>query len=667
MKCHRACKISLSVIAVFFLLALYIMLLFDWNLIKGFVESKASSSTGRTIKISGDIDVDFGFDFSPLIKIHGLNITNMATGTEPEMARAEYLSFEFNLLSIFDDRMDFPYINLRGANVVLEKDKEGHANWLFGEKDDKESSTPKIGKLYLRDANIIYRDPTKGTDFKLVANNAGDFRTEEKVEKRFEDFIALKGSGTFKNSKLDIDYTGASIVDIRERKTPYPMKVNLKVGSTEVNAIGTITDPYELKGIDLTLNVKGNSAADIFPIFGIALLPTPPYDVTGKLTYADDKWHFTNFKGHMGSSDLSGNLTWDVDENDNNGKRPFLNASFISNRLNFSDLGAFIGAKKHEVKESPYVIPDVPLDMERLSSMDGRIEFTGKKVISSDLPLDDFYMNITLDNSLVNIKPVKFGTASGDISADLVINGRKQPVAISGDFEFRKLSLARLLGPLSKKLSDKNYNEGFIGGTAKLDGHGKSLREMVSNADGAIGLGMEGGQLSNLLIELIGLDVAESLGFFLAGDKPVPVRCIVGDFKVKDGVMNSEAIVIDTNDTNITGKGRINLSSEKMNIELRPKPKDGSILSLKSPIFVEGTLKKPSVSIGSKELLVRGGLATAASVVLTPFVGALAFIEPGLGKDSQCAHLLNEMNKDLGKTKATSLVPKNKTTPAPKN
>lgn len=664
MKCtSRRCKILLPLIAVPLLLISYILLLFDWNLIKGFAESKASSTTGRTIKISGDIDVDFGFDFSPLVKIHGLSITNIATGTEPKMAEAEYLSFEFNLLSAFKDRPEFPYINIRDGNIVLEKDKAGNANWLFGKKEDDDTETPAIGKLYVRNTNIIYRDPAKGTDFKLVANNAGDFRKTENVEKQFEDFIALKGSGAYRQSKLDIDFSGASIVDIAERKTPYPMKVFLKVGSTELNAIGTITDPYELKGIDLELNVKGKSAADIFPIFGIALLPTPPYDVTGKLTYGEDKWHFNHFKGHMGSSDLRGDLTWDVDDDDSNGARPFLNAKFISDNLNFSDLGAFIGAKKEEVKESPYVIPDVPLDLERLSSMDGKIEFTGKKVISSDLPLDDFYMNIELDNSLVNIKPVKFGTASGDVSANLVINGRTAPVAINGDFEFRKLSLARMLGPLSKKLSGKNYNEGFIGGTAKLKGTGKSLREMVSNADGTIGIGMEGGRLSNLLVELIGLDIAESLGFFLAGDKPVPIRCIVGDFKVKDGTMHSEAIVIDTSDTNIKGKGRIDLETEKMNIELRPRPKDGSILSLKSPIFIEGTLKQPSVNIGSKELLVRGGVAAAASVALTPFVGALAFVEPGLGKDSRCAQLITEMNKDTGKTKANSLIPKNRTMP----
>lgn len=669
MKISRRQKGALFGLGIPLLLILYILFLFDWNLIKGFAESRASSSTGRTIKINGDLDVDFGWDFAPLIKLKNVSITNMATGSKPLMAKADKIYFEFNLLSIFSDRMDIPYLRLENGDILLEKDKQGNANWLFGATDDKDSEAPKFGRLLVKDSKLTYIDPTENTDLTVVANSDRDFRkfVEGMQNNHPEDFFNLKGEGKYKGNEFGVDYIGASVLDIATRSTPYPLKTSIKIGTTEINVEGTVTDPYALKGIDITLNIKGANAADIFPIFGIALLPTPPYDVTGKLDFADNKWRFTDFKGHMGSSDIRGSLTWDKTK-----ERPFLDAKFISNQLNFADLGAFIGGapskaesaqqkqKKAKQAQSPYVIPDTPLDISRLSAMDAHIEFTGTKVVSESLPLDDFYMNVKLDNSVLKLQPIKFGTANGDISADMEVNGRVKPVQISGDFQFKRLSLARMLAPLSKKLSDKNYNEGYIGGTAKLKGSGNSLRQMLASSDGNIGVGMEGGQLSNLLIELIGLDIAESLGFFLAGDKAVPVHCVIGDFRVKDGTMTSNAIIIDTVDTNIKGKGQINLETEKMDIELRPRPKDGSILSLKSPIFINGTLKNPGVSIGTKELLLRGGAAAVASVVLTPFVGALAFIEPGLGKDSNCAQLIQQMNKDVGETKATNNIPKNK-------
>ena len=435
-----------------------------------------------------------------------------------------------------------------------------------------------------------------------------------------------------------------------------------------------MVNPAKLQGLDITLNVNGANAADLFPLTGIALPPTSPYSLTGRLDFKNDIWTFNDFKGKMGSSDLGGNLSFDKSR-----ARPLFTAKFISKSLNFKDLGGLIGApppkelpnskltaeqkaKQAKLAQSPYVIPDAPLDISRLKAMDANVEFTGTKIISPSLPLDDFYLHVTLDNLLLKIKPVKFGTAGGDIIANLEINARKEPVKIDSDFQFKKLQLSRLFEKMP--VGNNSYNTGYIGGTARLKGTGKSLRQMLATSDGAVGVGMEGGELSNLLVELMGLDVAESLGFAVSGDKPVTIRCVIGDFDVRHGLMQSKAIIADTNDTNVKGMGTINLANEQMNLRLEARPKDPSLFSLKSPITIGGTLKKPAIGIEPGNLLVRSGVAAVASVVLTPVVGALAFIEPGLGKDSNCAKLIRDMDEHTGKSKSSSGVPVNKNAPA---
>src|SRR3546814_17242710 len=62
---------------------------------------------------------------------------------------------------------------------------------------------------------------------------------------------------------------------------------------------------------------------------------------------------------------------------------------------------------------------------------------------------------------------------------------------------------------------------------------------------------MSDGSFSNLMMELIGLDAAEALGFVLGEDRRIPIRCAVLDFAVADGVMQSRAVVLDTTDTNV--------------------------------------------------------------------------------------------------------------------
>lgn len=100
---------------------------------------------------------------------------------------------------------------------------------------------------------------------------------------------------------------------------------------------------------------------------------------------------------------------------------------------------------------------------------------------------------------------------------------------------------------------------------------------------------MAGGRFSHLLVELIGLDIAESLGFLVEGDRTMPIRCIVADFAADKGVFNARTLVFDTTDTNVVGSGRINMKDETLDLRLWAYPKDFSPLTLRTPISVQGS------------------------------------------------------------------------------
>jgi uncharacterized protein involved in outer membrane biogenesis len=106
---------------------------------------------------------------------------------------------------------------------------------------------------------------------------------------------------------------------------------------------------------------------------------------------------------------------------------------------------------------------------------------------------------------------------------------------------------------------------------------------------------MTGGELSNLLVELVGLDGGEAIRFLVGGDRKTPIRCAVGSFSVRNGIATSESIVLDTEDTNISGAGTLNLRDETLDVTLRPQPKDKSILAVRSPIRLRRALADPDV------------------------------------------------------------------------
>lgn len=631
------------------------VMLFDFS---GYLERKISGESGREVVMGGRTDIRWSSH--PRVTIHGLRIGNMEGGTDPLMLSADTINVVVDGWKLLRGRLILSEVTIENPDILLEKDKDGNANWQFGSNPegkavdavtpDNRAEIPVIGRLSIDHGRLRYKDPAKNIDIDSKLSTIQGKMGEK-------DSIRILGKGIYDNKPFKLDFTGGSVLTLHDTNDPYPLTMHASVADTSVKINGTVMDPLELKGLDLKMEVAGKNAADIFPIFGIALPPTKPYRLKGQLGLEDKVWKFTDFSGHMGNSDLAGNLSWDTRPE----TRPILNATFTSERLDFSDLGALIGATPKEVAENAQqdrVLPDMPLDITRLSAMDANVEFTGKHVISSDLPLDDFYMKVLLDNKLLKLDPIKFGTASGDVSAVMEINARKTPVAISGDFTFRKLALSRLFHKLEKSL-DTDPARGYIGGVAKLKGYGKSLRDMLATSNGSIGLGMEGGELSNLIVEIIGLDVAESLGFLLSHDKPVQVRCVIGDFAVTDGLMKANSILIDTSDTKVTGKGTLNLKNEAMDMQLHAMPKDPSILSLRTPITISGTLNSPRIGVKAESLAARGGVAGALGVLFPP-AALLAFIEPGLGKDGDCAGLLNDMKAHTGQTGGRSEIPKNK-------
>ena len=180
---------------------------------------------------------------------------------------------------------------------------------------------------------------------------------------------------------------------------------------------------------------------------------------------------------------------------------------------------------------------------------------------------------------------------------------------------------------------------GLIGGAMDIKSHGKSVGALLASANGDFGLIMSGGQISNLLLEVIGLDAGEIIKFLFAGDKNVPVRCGVIDFDIKKGIMSSEAFVIDTTDTKIVGEGQISLVEETIDMKLSPQPKDVSILTLRTPVHIEGTFKDPTI-LPDKMLAIRAGAAVVLGVLATPFAALIPTIETGLTEDANCRALI---------------------------
>ncbi len=234
-----------------------------------------------------------------------------------------------------------------------------------------------------------------------------------------------------------------------------------------------------------------------------------------------------------------------------------------------------------------------------------------------------------------------FGIANGRIEIYSTFDGSQRPSKVKIDARLRQLNLKRFLA----KSSFAEKTIGPIGGRIDLSGTGDSFRELMATASGNTFFMMSGGEISELLVRLAGLNVARALGVVVRGDKPIPIRCALVDLHGKDGQMGVQTLVFDTANSVISGEGKVDLRNEKLDIVLTPVPKDFSPFSLRSFIRVNGALKNVSVFPDPIKTGTESLLAKIFNVFVMLVLSPLQPRDLGLAQDIDCDGLIASVQK----------------------
>jgi uncharacterized protein involved in outer membrane biogenesis len=549
------------------------------------------------------------------------------------MASADHAEMDVEVWPlIFRRETRIPEVRLTKPHLRLETGPDRKGNWVFGKQDGE--SQMVFRRLWIEDGQLEFFDAARKTDIDVQLNSTAPSKAGGAPS------VEIDGKGHWTGSPFTLKGRAESLLELRNVDQPYRIDLRAAAGPTQAHARGTLLDPLRMRDFDVKLMLTGQNLEHLYPLVGIAMPPTPPYRLDGRFTRDGDTWHYDGFTGEVGDSDLSGSASVTVGRD-----RPLLKANLVSKRLDFDDLAGFVGATPKADEGSngrearpatreeadARVLPQTPYDLGKLRAMDADVRWKATRINAPKLPIDDMDAHLKLDAGVLRLQPLNFGVADGDLRSNILMDARGEVIRTRAQIAARRINLAKLFPD-----AELTRNAiGRIGGDIAIVGSGNSVAQILGSADGDIALGMGQGQISNLLMELAGLDIAEALKFMVTKDRTIPVRCAFGDFAVKDGLMDARSLAFDSTDTIIVGKGRINLKNETLDLELRPRPKDRSLLALRSPLVVGGTFKDPSFRPDFKRLGLRGATALALGS-LAPPAALLATLELGPGEDAQC-------------------------------
>jgi AsmA family protein len=652
--------IGIGLAGLILLLVLFLAF-FDLNLLKHPIERIATSHVGRQVVIAGRLEGHL-LSWTPQVTVNGLQVANPPGEEPPHMLAIDRLLIRVRLLPLLHGAVVIERLELTHPVVDLHRDVHGHANWTFENQRPSNAPAGPPARLPVVRTLIVDSGQLSVQDAILHLDAQAKLQAHEQASADDPHAFRLEAKGTLNRQPLALSAFGGPLLSV-DAARPYPFALQITAGDIHIESDGIVRKPFDMGTIALTIRATGGDLADFYYLTQLAFPNTPPFTLRASIERDDNVVHVNSLAGQVGGSDLHGKLDVDLSH-----KRPMVSGDLISKQLRMQDLAASLGSKaagsvsdtsghslstqeKHRATRKPRappatvpanarLLPDARLQVERVRAMNADVRFTATSIEAGAVPMKQVLLHIRLQDGVLSLDPVEFTMPQGTLHGTVRIDARGSVPATQLDLRVSNIELAQL----KDKAPDASAPlSGDLQARIVAAGKGDSVHDFAADANGRVTVVLPHGEVREAFAELTGIDVVRGLGLLLAGpDQRTAIRCGVAQFALQDGTMHVQNLVFDMQNVLVTGTGEIRLGPEELDLTVTGEPKKLRFGRLHTPIKVGGHLLKPSVGVSATKTLTQGAIATALGVLITPLAAVIAFVDPGLAKDADCAALLAE-------------------------
>jgi uncharacterized protein involved in outer membrane biogenesis len=618
MRLAKAVKITVIAVPVLlvavFAVAVIVLLNTDFNKYKPMIAEETKAAIGRDLVIAGDLEVSISL--TPSVSVEGVTLSNAKWGARPEMIRVERLEAQISLLPLVFGVIDVKRVVLVGADILLEVDKKGVANFDFkppvsakaGKKQDgaaakkapdapaeSEALIPVVREVLIRDSRLRYTDARSGARYDTVIESLtlrGDGPDEP---------LELDYAGSYNGSPIKLAVTLGAPAELLKPSRPWPVDLTLEAGGATLTIKGTIAEPLKAKGLNLAVAISGDQLGALSKLAGAPVPAMGAYSLSARIAGTPAATiELTGFKATIGDNDLSGKLTVNL-----SGKRPSISAVLKSKKIDLATLaGASTGAGKKDggggggakqpARKPDRVFSAEPLALDGLRAVDVRMKFDAGTIVVSGAVLRNVSLGLSLKAGNLLIKPVKSGIADGSLNGSIQLDGRKKVAGLVVKLALDKIDLDRLLTDL-KITGDV---EGKANISIDVSGRGSSVRAIMASLGGRAGLLMGKGRMKDSFLQSMLGGSGQLLSRILDRGKKgyTAVECAVADFTIRKGVATAKALYLDLDSRGVIGSGTVNLGKERLNLTIDPRNKK-KIGKPVLPVRITGTFLAPKYKI----------------------------------------------------------------------
>ncbi len=552
---------------------------FDRNAWRERIAQAVSEHVGREVRLTGPVEGHFSFERGVGLSVSGVTVANPSWASRQDMARIGEARLFIDVKALLEKKLSLMAFELVDADVQLETDSAGVGNWVFKKKDDKNKKKkaaetveekPQVDAsgasiaVHLREVKILQsRFGLRGKNGKLVLFDVPELILEEGPEGLRAHF-----RGSVASIPVDLALTGGKVEAMAGSFWPF-----------------TFLASYADARIEGRGGLKDGLKKIVFDKLG----------VTGQ------------------SSQMVGTGEMALD-----GPKLFLQAKIKAEKLDLDDFvfkaseeTSPIAATGREISEEKAkenrIFSRERLSFDGLTSLDANVDLAIAELVSSPVPLQNVVATVSLKNGLLLVSPLSFGIAGsrmeGQAKLDAASSEAKASLVLKGNrLEFAKLFDFASVGDVIS---------GKVDLTLDLSSFGQSSYDFASRANGRMDLLMDTGTVSSGAVKGI---AASLVDIFLPGVRSLAspgINCMAARYKITNGLVETSGLLIDMDNTTVSGSGTINLPDEHISMYLRTRPKGVGLGAIVPPMKIYGALMSPELTLDASGALQKvAGLLT---------------------------------------------------------
>ncbi|WP_395336275.1 AsmA family protein [Novosphingobium sp. BL-8H] len=601
-------KISVAALAVLICLFLLIAL-FPVSWLKNSIEDRLGDRIGSPVTIAS-MDRETYFSLNPVIRVADVRVAQAPWAGPGNMATIGLLRLKLHAISLLSGAMDAQILSARGIRLNLARDAEGRKNWARPGSEREPGNGAGMAIASIDDAAISYRDALQKHSFSIS------------VQVTPEKGLTANGTGQVDGAPVQVAIKGGVMATAQ----PWPFDARIEGPALGVHAAGRMAGPLRFDDMEFRMTARADDLKRIDRIIEAGLFGTQPVDLAAQVTHRDSTWSVHALHGTIGNSTLAGSVTARKQ-----GERTKLDGQVRFARLDFDDLASDAGnarALQLEQAQGLRLVPNTRINIRKIDKTDGRIAVTIDHVVGGRRPssITDLSAVLRLENRVLTVDPLRIGLKAGVITGKAVVDQRNGQAAprVTIALDMKHSDIPALAGGGSAEVT------GRIDGRLRLAGTGSTIREVIGNADGSIGLVAQQGSLPTRIAALIGFDIGKGLLGDDAGRSTL--RCGILKLDMRGGRGTVDPLLIDTSESQSRGTGTVTFPDEQLALTLNGMPKADAALRLPGPISVSGTIRNPAIVVPRQSKSV-GAIVKMIGRAITGKSGPVA-------TDADCAGLI---------------------------